>query len=162
MLSSPPLSITSSPATTSAFSAATSARPGAVTQERLIIGNTITGNTYNGIWLDSSSGVTVSANFLSGNGQNNDGDGGIALTGSTNNVLLANVSQNNNGSGIFLDADSSNNFLLSNSLRGNAMTSPRIPPTPWTFPQATKPQARRIRGSVTPATRPLLTRVTAC
>ena len=85
----------------------------------LIIGNISSNNTYNGIWLDSSSGVTVSSNLLSCNGGNNFEDGGIALTGSTSNFLLNNISSNNNGSGVFLDAGAAGNLVEGNYLNGN-------------------------------------------
>jgi parallel beta-helix repeat protein len=81
--------------------------------------NQVSNNVFDGIVLDTSSGVQVNNNQLFGNGSANAGDGGIYLTGANGNLLNNNQAKNNNGSGIFLDATSTGNALKNNQATGN-------------------------------------------
>ena len=83
--------------------------------------NAITGNTYVGIELRTSSGVNLSGNFIADNGGSTYvyEDAGILLYQSTNNLIIGNQSINNNGSGIFVDAGSTGNTIQGNTFLGN-------------------------------------------
>ena len=83
--------------------------------------NSITGNTFNGIEFDNSTGVNISNNIASNNGGNTlfYGDGGIYLFQSTGNIISNNQTNNNNGSGIFMDVGSTGNLISGNTSNGN-------------------------------------------
>jgi parallel beta-helix repeat protein len=83
--------------------------------------NRISENTTNGILLDSTSGARIDHNTLDHSGSGNSGDGGIALYGSTNNIIAHNTSNYNNGDGIFVDSTSTGNTFSHNQLRGNTL-----------------------------------------
>jgi parallel beta-helix repeat protein len=85
----------------------------------LVSNNKVFGNTYVGAEFDNSSFITINNNRFTGNGQDNNADGGIYLFQSTYNVVSNNSCTNNNGSGLYLDAGSSCNLLENNVLSGN-------------------------------------------
>jgi parallel beta-helix repeat protein len=86
--------------------------------------NQITGSTFNGIVLDTTTAAQVNHNTTDNNGSNNPNrfgiaDGGIALFNSTNNTVDHNESSDNNGDGIFVDSTSTGNMFDHNQLSGN-------------------------------------------
>jgi parallel beta-helix repeat protein len=86
--------------------------------------NQITGSTFNGIVLDTTTGAQVNHNTTDNNGfgdntGNPTGDGGIALFNSTNNTVDHNESSNNKGDGIFADSASTGNVFDHNQMAGN-------------------------------------------
>ncbi len=81
--------------------------------------NSVTGNTYQGIEFDYSSGVYISNNFIAKNGADNWGNGGIFLYQSTGNVVSNNQTLDNDGSGIIIDAGSTGNTITCNTSLGN-------------------------------------------
>jgi len=85
----------------------------------IIVQNDVSGSTYDGIFLLSTSGARVIQNTTNNNGSGNPGDGGISLTTSTNNTLEQNTSKKNTGDGIFVDSTSTGNELTNNDLKGN-------------------------------------------
>jgi parallel beta-helix repeat protein len=87
--------------------------------------NQVTGSTFDGIILDTTTGAQVSHNTTDNNGfgdhtSNTTGDGGIALFNSTNNTIDHNESANNKGDGIFADSASTGNVFDHNQLSGNS------------------------------------------
>jgi parallel beta-helix repeat protein len=86
--------------------------------------NQVTGSTFDGILLDTTSGATVDHNTTNNNGfgdssANRPGDGGIALVGSTNNTITQNTSNSNKGDGICVDPASTGNSFDHNQTSGN-------------------------------------------
>ncbi len=91
--------------------------------------NQVTGSTFDGIILDTTTGAQVSHNTTDDNGfgdntGNPTGDGGIALFNSpggvsTGNTIDHNESSGNKGDGIFVDSASTSNVFDQNQLSGN-------------------------------------------
>lgn len=87
--------------------------------------NKVTGSTFTGIILDTTTGAAVSDNATDNNGfgdntGNPTGDAGIALFNSTNNTIDHNESAKNKGDGIFVDSASTGNVFDHNQLKGNS------------------------------------------
>jgi uncharacterized repeat protein (TIGR01451 family) len=81
-------------------------------------GNTISSNTasgnYYGMFLDSSTGNTVSGNDVTDNSQH-----GIRLNSSCNNTISSNTATGNNYYGIWLFSSSDNNTIWGNNVTGS-------------------------------------------
>jgi parallel beta-helix repeat protein len=88
--------------------------------------NQVTGSTFDGIVLDTTSGSTVDHNTTNNNGFGDrsstpTGDGGIVLVASTNNTVTQNTSNSNKGDGICADTNSTGNSFYQNQTRGNTL-----------------------------------------
>jgi parallel beta-helix repeat protein len=86
--------------------------------------NQVTGSTFDGIVLDSTTGATLDYNTTNNNGfrdssSNPTADAGIALVNSKNNTITQNTSNSNQGDGIWVDAASTGNSFAQNQTSGN-------------------------------------------
>ena len=86
--------------------------------------NQVTGSTFDGIVLDSTTGATLDHNTTNNNGfgdsaSNPTADAGIALVNSKNNTITQNTSNSNKGDGIYVDAASTGNSFAQNQTSGN-------------------------------------------
>ena len=79
-----------------------------------VTANTVQNNTNYGIYLQSSS----NNNAITANTVQNNANNGIYLYSSSNNTVTANTVQNNNSYGIYLNA-SSNNTITANTVQNN-------------------------------------------
>ncbi len=88
-------------------------------------GNLVSGN-HTGLWIGTAPGILVEGNDIGvdvgGSGYlPNDGDGGIALYGTTNGVVTANtISGNTAFAGIFVSDGAAGNSIEDNTLEGNS------------------------------------------
>jgi parallel beta-helix repeat protein len=78
--------------------------------------NTVNGNGGQGIYVSNSPDVMLRHNTIEGNG----GDG-IAIFGSTGASLVRNTSSDNGGDGIFADFASTGNVFEDNTMSGNGL-----------------------------------------
>lgn len=91
-----------------------------------IVGNTASGNVYDGILLNTTTNSVIQSNTATGNGsythdvEDGNVDAGIALFSSTNNSISSNVAMVNT-IGYYVDADSTGNSFTQNSMASSVI-----------------------------------------